>query len=137
MTMKKIVAQRLAPVTPTGVYETTVPMSSKESSRNYLAQSFLGGKNFMGNVVTRVVLPQDGKSDDSIRKAQAARVLAERRQLAMPWLNTFMVTATDAQRLNNPAQQSFVSQRQLTTPSTYGQFYAFMHALSAAFGNVQ
>jgi len=39
--------------------------------------------------------------------------------------------------LNNPAQASFVSQRQLTVPNAYGQFYAFMKALSAAFGTLQ
>src|SRR6266571_1218218 len=48
-----------------------------------------------------------------------------------------LVTPNVTQRLNNPAQDSFVNQRQMTIPNVYGQFYAFMKALSAAFGTLQ
>lgn len=59
------------------------------------------------------------------------------RQLVMDWNNHFMVVPLQAERLNNPAQMSFVQQRQMTVPNAYGQFYAFMKALSAAFGTIQ
>lgn len=55
----------------------------------------------------------------------------------MDWNNFFMVVPNQAERLNNPMQQSFVTQRQMTVPNVYGQFYAFMKALSAAFGTLQ
>lgn len=143
MTMKKIVAKALAPITPGGVNDTTVPQSAQESARNQAIASFWNGMNFRGMIIPRVVLPNDAHKDaigdnrsDQIEKAQARRQAEWNRQSAMPWGNSFMHTPTDAQRLNNPAQQSFVSQRQLTVPNTYGQFYAFMHAMSAAFGNL-
>lgn len=59
------------------------------------------------------------------------------RQLVMDWNNHFMVVPLEAERLNNPMHMSFVQQRQLTVPNAYGQWYAFMKALSAAFGTIQ
>jgi hypothetical protein len=142
--MAQIVAARLAPVNPNGVNYTTVPQSATESARNYKIAANMRTKDFTGNIVTRVTLPWDapkGTEPDErgryIKQAQAARQAEYMRQAAMPWGSQFMVTPTDGARLNNPAQQSFVTQRQLTTPSTYGQFYAFMHAMSAAFGQLQ
>jgi len=132
--MKHIVAHRLAPPTPGGINTTTVPQSARESQRNYAIQGFWSGMNFLvGNVFRRMELP----NDDPHGKAQAAREQEWRRQTAMPWGSQFMHTPTDAQRLNNPAHASFVKQRQLTVPSSYGQFYAFMRAMSAAFGQLQ
>jgi len=131
MTMKQMVAQRLVE-NPAGLNMTvTAALSPAESRRNWNAQANFGMKNFQGNNVTRVVLPHDNQD------SQRHRELEYRRQAAQPWQNVFMNTSTDLQRLNNPAQASFVSQRQLTIPSTSGQFYAFMHALSAAFGTLQ
>ena len=127
MTMKKIVASRLTQ---------TPILDPKESARNQNIAANMRTKSFMGNIVTRFVLPHDGATDDSIRKAQASRQNEFMRQAVMPWGNSFMSTATDQARLNNNAQASFVRQRQLTIPSSYGSFYAFMHALSAAFGNL-
>jgi hypothetical protein len=132
--MKQIVMRELAPVNQNGLNETvTVALSPAESQRNYAIQGWLGLKNFAGNDKTRVILPHDG----DVKKAQALRYAETRRQLAQPWGNVFMVTDTDGKRLNNISQQSFISQPRLTIPNSYGQFYAFMHALSAAFGTLQ
>lgn len=76
------------------------------------------------------------KSAASVKKAQAAREAQFRVEASYGRFSQFMVTPTDAQRLNNPAQQSFVQQRQLTVPNTRSQFYAFMHAIAAAFGSL-
>lgn len=130
-TMAMMVHSHLAPPNGAGIHYDTVPVSPQESQRTYAIQRNLSTKNFMGNVVTRVELPHDTD------KSQIARTIEERRQLAMPWNSRFMHTPTDGKRLNNPAQQSAVKQRQLAPPNTYGQFYAFMHALSAAFGTLQ
>lgn len=130
-TMREIMASRLAPVNPGAMNYTTVPSSQVESARNWKIQGYLGRKNFKGNDITRVVLPHDTVH------SQAARDLEYRRQLAMPWNSTFMFLAQTAERLNNPAQTAAVSQRQLAPPSSYNQFYAFMHAMSAAFGSMQ
>ena len=131
MTMKQMVANRLVE-NPNGINMTvTAALSPAESKRNWNAQAAFGEKNFQGNNVTRVILPHDNAD------SQRHRELEYRRQIAQPWESVFMYTSTDLQRLNNPAQASFVNQRQLTIPSTAGQFYAFMHALSAAFGTLQ
>jgi hypothetical protein len=144
MTMKKMVQAHLGP-TSTGSSSSPDPstLSPAESQRNYAITARLNAKNFMGMVKTRVVLPKDSPpnatGDDknkAIEKAQAARSAEFFRQSAMPWGNVYMHTPTDAQRLNNPAQSAFVKQRQLSPPNTYGQFYAFMHAMAAAFGNL-
>lgn len=75
-------------------------------------------------------------SANSIAKAQATREQQFRENTGYARFSTFMVTPTDQQRLNNPAQASFVQQRQLTVPNTRNQFYAFMHAIAAAFGTL-
>jgi len=131
MTMQQIIAARLAPVNPAAVNYTTVPSSQRESQRNWNIQGWLNRKNFKGNDITRVVLPHDDEH------SQAARDVEYRRQTVMPWGSVFMFDAQDVRRLNNPAQEAAVSQRQLVPGSTYGAFYAFMHALSAAFGSMQ
>lgn len=131
MQMKQMVRSHLGPQS-TGSDSTPNPstLSPAESARNYKITAWLNSKNFMGTVFTRFVLP--GDTDDS----HAQRTAEFWRQSAMPWGNTFMVTPTDQQRLNNPAHSSFVKQRQLNVGSDYGRFYAFMHALSAAFGQL-
>ena len=111
-------------------YEQPSTLSPVESQRNYKIASWLNQKNFMGNVFTRFVLPHDTQKSHEQRAAEYFR------QAAMPWGSEFMHTPTDAKRLNNPAQSAFVKQRQLNVGSSYGQFYAFMHALSAAFGTI-
>lgn len=143
MLIKHMVKTHLAPVTPGGMNYTTVPQSAEESQRNNAIQSFWNGMNYRGNIITRVELPNDAEKgvvgddrSEQIRRAQAGRQAEFMRQSAMPWGSQFMHTPTDQQRLNNPAQASFVRQRQLTIPNSYGQFYAFMHAMSAAFGNL-
>ena len=144
MTMKAMVAQHLGSIS-TGGNSTPNPtaLNPKESERNWAVTAWLNSKNWMGMTKTRVVLPNDSPPgatgddyDDAIARAQATRQAEFFRQAAMPWGNHFMYTPTDPQRLNNPAQAAFVKQRQLAPPNTYGQFYAFMHAMSAAFGNL-
>ena len=131
MNMKQMVKSHLGPMS-TGSSSTPDPstLSPRESHRNWNIESYLVGKSFMGNIFPRFVLPKD------TAKSHEHRELEFRRQIAMPWNNNFMHTPTDNQRLNNPAQTSFVKQRQLNVGSSYGQFYAFMHAMSAAFGNL-
>lgn len=143
LTMKQIIAKRTAPVTAAGVNYTTVPVDTQESARNNAIAGFWNAMNYRGGNITRVILPNDAKKNavgddlsEQVAASQARRQAEFNRQSAMPWGSQFMHTATDSQRLNNPAQASFMKQRQLTVPNTYGQFYAFMHALSAAFGNL-
>ena len=135
MMIKHMVAAR-TPVTPGGINETTIPLSPKESGRNQAIQGFWNAMYTRGAHITRVVLPHDLPGEDGLEKSQRARQVEWDRQSSMPWGSNFMHTPTDAQRLNNPAMASAMKQRQLTIPSSYGQFYAFMHALSAAFGQL-
>ena len=136
MTMQQMIASRLAPVNVGGLNYTTVPSSPEESARNWKIQGFLGRKNFKGNDVTRVILPKDLYKDNK-NLTQQARDYEYRRQCVEPWNSQFMKLAQTAERLNNPAQYSAVRQKQLVPPNAYGQFYAFMHAMSAAFGTLQ
>lgn len=130
--MKEMVKAHLGPISHgSDSYEQPSTLNPEESKRNYKITAWLNSKNFMGNVVTRLTYPHDRSGSQQAREREWFR------QSAMPWGDTFMVTPTDKQRENNVAQQSFVKQRQLTIPSSYGQFYAFMHALSAAFGNLK
>lgn len=104
--------------------------SEKEGARDYKITQNIQEMNFRGLTVNAVgnklVTPNlQQKRDEYFR------------QLVMDWNNHFMVVPLEAQRLNNPAQMSFVQQRQLTVPNAYGQWYAFMKALSAAFGTIQ
>jgi hypothetical protein len=126
MAMKAIV-----PPDARAVSYTTVPHSLAESQRNFNIQGFWNAGVLRGNVKINVDLPGDAKN------SQATRWFQQIQQSVQPWQSRFMVTPTDAARLNNPAQASAVKQRQLAPPNTYGQFYAFMHALSAAFGSLQ
>lgn len=136
--MQKMVKARLAPMPAGAINPSYTPLDAAESARNYQIAAGLRKLAHVTNTrIMRVVLPNDPRSEDDLKKAQSGRQAEWMRQAAMPWGNSFMHTPTDAQRLNNPAQASAVSQRQLTIPNTYGQFYAFMHALSAAFGTLQ
>ncbi len=131
MTMATMVKHHLGPVSHgSSSYEEPSTLSPAESARNYKITARLNAKNFMGNIVRWMVLPGDKADSQKERDAEWFK------QASMPWGNTFMHTPTDNERLNNPAQSSFVKQRQLNVGSTYGQFYAFMRALSAAFGNL-
>jgi hypothetical protein len=141
MTMNAMVKRALGPTQPT--IEAPSTLDTRESQRTYKITAWLNSKNWMGNIKTRVVLPNDSPpnaagndKNRAIEKAQASRSAEFFRQSAMPWGSQFMHTPTDAQRLNNQSHSAFVKQRQLNVGSTYGQFYAFMHALSAAFGNL-
>ena len=130
--MAEMVKAHLGPVSNgSSSYPEPSTLNPQESARDYKITAFLNAKNFMGNVVTRLTLPHDKTGAHQEREREFFR------QSAMPWGDTFMTTPTDKARENNPAQASFVKQRQLSVPNTYSQFYAFMHALSAAFGNLQ
>ena len=104
--------------------------SEEEGARDYKITQNIQEMNFRGMTVTAVgnklvTHNLQQKRDEYFR------------QLVMDWNNHFMVVPLQAQRMNNPAHMSFVQQRQLTVPNAYGQFYAFMKALSAAFGTIQ
>lgn len=104
--------------------------SEQEGARDYKIQTQVNEMNFRGMTVNAIYNKLVTPNVEQKRQAYL-------QQARMDWNNQFMVTPNQAERLNNPAQQQFVSQRQMTVPSTYGQFYAFMHALSAAFGTLQ
>lgn len=104
--------------------------SEEEGTRDFKITRNINEINFRGMTVNAV-------GNKLVTPNVQQKKIEYFRQLRMEWNNQFMVTPTDKERLNNPAHQSFVSQRQLTTPNVYGQFYAFMRALSAAFGTLQ
>ncbi|SRR6266571_6741269 len=132
--LKATVKHHLASPTPGGLNTTTVPQSGPESRKNEAIQAFWSGISMrQGLEVKRMVLPNDAPDGSDQKK----RELEWFRQASMPWGSQFMHTQTDSKRLNNPAQASFMKQRQLAGPNSYRQFYAFMRAMSAAFGNLQ
>lgn len=124
----KYIKKALAP--PRYLNPSYTSFSEEEGQRDYKITTNINEQNFRGMTVTAVG-----------NKLTSPNVKVKRdeyfRNAVMPWNSQFMFTPTDKDRLNNPAQQSFVSQRQLTVPNAYGQFYAFMKALSAAFGTLQ
>lgn len=130
----KTVAQMMLPKymkapDSSGINYDVVPHSRSEGQKNFALQKF---RNFyQGLHVQRMVLPNDGK------ESQIGRQYEWNRQSSMPWGNHFMATPTDKDRLSNPGVTAARKQRQLTIPDSYGQFYAFMKALSAAFGTIQ
>lgn len=137
-TMSCLVKKKMAPPSPGGIDPNyTASLDARESQRNFtIASSMRQIAHVVNTKIIRVALPGDGTTDDDIQKAQNVRQQEWYANVNMPYYSNFMHTPTDAQRLNNPAQMSNVQQRQLTIPNTYGQFYAFMHALSAAFGQL-
>lgn len=142
--MKQMVKSHAGAVNPTSSNALPAVLDPAESKRNYAVAGNMRTKMFMGNVVTRVALPWDVKkgtkpedAHEDIIKAQEARAKEQLRQIATPWFSSFMPDVGQAGRLNNPGMDAMMRQRQLAPPNTYGQFYAMMHALSAAFGNVQ
>lgn len=126
-----IAARQIRKPESAGINYDVVPHDEHKAQRMYRIQAWWNRHNFMGNDVTRVELPNDVPQSQPMRNAEWFR------QSAMPWGNHFMVTPTDKQRENNFAMVQQNKQRQRTDPSTYGQFYAFMHALSAAFGTIR
>jgi len=126
--MQQEVKKRLA--APYMLNPSYTSYSPQESQANYAITSRVNQINFRGSTVNTVY----NKLAPATNKLKRDATF---RQLAMPWNNVFMHTATDAARLNNPSHQAFVSQRQLTIPNQYNQFYALMKGLSAAFGTLQ
>ncbi len=129
--MAQMVKQHLGPVsTGTSSYPEPSTLDPRESARNYKIAANMRTKSFMGMKVRRVVLPHDTKN------SQPAREREWFRQSAQPWNNQIM--PSDPNRLNNPGQASFVKQpRKTSEPGNYGKFYALMHAVAAAFSNLQ
>lgn len=125
----KYIKRGLAP--PAYLNPSYTSFSEEQGQRDYKIQVNINEQNFRGMTVTQVsnkIAPRNlqVKRDEYFR------------QLVMPWNNQFMPPEPSMpQRLNNPMQSSYVKQRQMTVPNSYGQFYAFMHALSAAFGTLQ
>lgn len=104
--------------------------SEKEGARDYKITQNINEMNFRGMTVNAV---GNKLVTNNLQRKRDEYF----RQLVMDWNNHFMVVPLEAERLNNPMHASFVSQRQLTVPNAYGQWYAFMKALSAAFGTIQ
>lgn len=123
-----IIKKAMAP--PAYLNPSYTVFDEQQGQRDYKIQTNINEVNFRGQTVNAVYNKLVTNNVKSKRDATVAQARGE-------WNNQFMVTPNQGERLNNPAQQSFVSQRQMTVPSTYGQFYAFMHALSAAFGTLQ
>jgi len=124
-------AKQLTHPDSAGVNYDVVPTNPEASRRMWNIQGWWNRHIYMGNTVTRVELINDTPKSQPMRNAEWFR------QSAMPWGSHFMVTPTDKERENNSAMSQHNRQKQLSDPSTYGQFYAFMHALSAAFGTVR
>lgn len=144
MTMKAMVKSHIGAMLPSPSSNLPTVLDPRESQRNYAITARLNEKNFMGNVITRVQLPHDVRpgaspedAGEDVRRAQEQRAKAQWYQIAMPWFSSFMPDPGEAGRLNNPGMEAHMKQRQLAPPNTYGQFYAFMRAMSAAFGSVQ
>jgi hypothetical protein len=102
-----------------------------QAQRDYKITTQLNEMNFRGMTVNAII------DNHLVTQNVEHKKQAYFEQLHMEWNNQFMHTPTDKERLNNPAQSSFVNQRQMTVPNVYQQFYAFMKALSAAFGTLQ
>jgi hypothetical protein len=129
MTVKQMIPSRLAHPTASGINYDVVPFSESDGARDYALQRY---RNFyQGLNVRRMVLPHD------VKQSQAVRQSEWNRQSSMPWGSVFMVTPTDKERLSNPGVAAARKQKQLAPPSSYGQFYAFMKAMSAAFGTIK
>ena len=126
--LAKFFRKALAP--PAYLNPSYTSFSEKEGARDYKMTVNMQEMNFRGMTVNAV--------GNKLVTHNLQRKRDEYfRQLVMDWNNHFMIIPLQAERLNNPMQQSFVQQRQLTVPNAYGQFYAFMKALSAAFGTIQ
>jgi hypothetical protein len=126
--IKSLFKKALAP--PAYLNPSYTSFSEQEGTRDYKITQNIQEINFRGMTVNAVgnklvTHNLQQKRDEYFR------------QLVMDWNNHFMVVPLQAQRLNNQSMHSFVRQPQLTVPNAYGQWYAFMKALSAAFGTIQ
>lgn len=105
-----------------------------ESARNYNISANMRSHAYQGLTKNRVDLPGD-VIQNGVNLSHEHRVAAYFRQSAMPWGSHYM--PPQSQYLNNVSQQSFNKQRRLNVGSDYSKFYAMMHAISAAFGDLQ
>lgn len=126
--VRSYIKKALAP--PAYLSPSYTSFDEEQGNRDYRITTNINEMNFRGMTVTAVA---NKLTSPNVNTKKAAYFT----QLVMPWNSQFMFTPTDKERLNNPAQHSFMQQRQLTVPNAYGQFYAFMKALSAAFGTLQ
>lgn len=124
-----MLSSHLKPPDSAGINYDVAPHSRAEGLQNYGLQRFRN--YYQGLQVQRMQLPND------VPTSQIGRQYEWNRQSSMPWGNSFMRTPTDKERLNNPGVLAARKQRQLSVGDTYGQFYAFMKALSAAFGTIR
>lgn len=127
--VKGFIKKALAP--PAYLNPSYTSFSEQEGMRDYKITQNIQEMNFRGNTVNLVTENKLVTPNLRLKRDEYYR------QLVMDWNNHFMVVPLQAERMNNPAHMSFVHQPQLTTPNAYGQFYAFMKALSAAFGTIQ
>ena len=126
--VRKYISKMMAP--PQYLSPSYTVFSENEGQRDLKIQKSINEQNFRGMTVTAVYNKLVSPNLE-LKKGETFR------QVRMEWNNEFMVVPLQAERMNNPAQSSYMKQRQLTVPNAYGQFYAFMRALSAAFGTLQ
>src|SRR5229473_1664832 len=72
--------------------------SPEQGQRDYKITQGLNETNFRGMTVNAIIDNKLVTANVKVKKEEYFR------QLVMPWNNQFMVTPTDAHRLNNPAQ---------------------------------
>ena len=126
--LSNYIAKKLA--SPVMTNPSYTSFDEAQGQRDYKITRNINEMNFRGMTVTAIG-NKLVTSNVEVKKAETFR------QVRMDWNNQFMYTPTDKQRLNNPSQASFIRQPQMTVPNAYSQFYAFMKALSAAFGTLQ
>jgi hypothetical protein len=127
--IKSFFKKALAP--PAYLNPSYTSFSEEEGARDYKITERMQEMNFRGNTVNAVLGNKLVTPNAQVKRDEYFR------QLVMDWNNQFMRVPLQAERMNNPAHMSFVRQPQLTVPNAYGQWYAFMKALSAAFGTIQ
>ncbi|SRR6266567_4649213 len=127
--ISKYIKGALAP--PAYLNPSYTSFDETQAQRDFKIAVNLNEMNFRGMTVNAIVANKLVSPNLNIKRN------AYFTQLRMDWNNQFMHTPTDKERLNNPSQESYVSQRQMAIPNVYQQFYAFMKALSAAFGTLQ
>lgn len=111
--------------------------SEKEGERSYKIATNINEMNFRGMTVNAIMSNINGNVNKLVSQNVEVKKQAYFTQLRMDWNNVFMVPPNQPQRLNNPMQESYMRQKQMSVPNVYQQFYAFMKALSAAFGTLQ
>jgi len=87
-------ARQLQKPVSSGINYDVVPHNQSEAQRNWNIQAWWQRHNFMGNDVTRVVIPHDTEQSQAMRNAEWFR------QSAMPWGNRLFFKKKSMFKLN-------------------------------------